>query len=297
MAAATGVVQGHQAADCHVHVFDPRYAYAPNPRYEPEPFVRGTAADFTAVLDAHGITHALLLAAEPYRDDNRPVLDAIAASGGRFKGIALVGDPLPDEAALRRLADAGIVGIRFNLAAGTAILQAPGVPRLLAQMREMGWFLDLHTIGDDLAQALPHLPAEGPRLLIDHVARPDVARRMCLFWGVAPVETDAVAWAPKELLAFVTTLGRDQKLLDSGSKLVLVGSSDMGQGVLSGFAQVVGDEGARVLGRIRARESHIEERDARLADRHILAFHPGTSRREPLIHRPPRRSITASRVC
>lgn len=56
--------------------------------------------------------------------------------------------------------------------------------------------------------------------------RPDVARRMCLFWGVAPVETDAVAWAPKELLAFVTTLGRDQKLLDSGSKLVLVGSSD-----------------------------------------------------------------------
>ena len=175
MAAATGVVQGHQAADCHVHVFDPRYAYAPNPRYEPEPFVRGTAADFTAVLDAHGITHALLLAAEPYRDDNRPVLDAIAASGGRFKGIALVGDPLPDEAALRRLADAGIVGIRFNLAAGTAILQAPGVPRLLAQMREMGWFLDLHTIGDDLAQALPHLPAEGPRLLIDHVARPDVA--------------------------------------------------------------------------------------------------------------------------
>lgn len=174
MAAATGVVAGHPAADCHVHVFDPRYPYAANPRYEPEPFVRGTAENLTAVLDAHGVTHALLLAAEPYRDDNRPVLDAIAASHGRFKGIALVGETLPNQGALRRLADAGIVGIRFNLAAGTASLRAPGVVPLLAQMREMGWFLDLHTIADNLARALPHLPAEVPRLLIDHVARPDV---------------------------------------------------------------------------------------------------------------------------
>lgn len=56
--------------------------------------------------------------------------------------------------------------------------------------------------------------------------RPAVSRRMCLFWGVLPVETPAVAWAPSELLEFVTRLGREQGLLDSGSKLVLVGSSN-----------------------------------------------------------------------
>lgn len=56
--------------------------------------------------------------------------------------------------------------------------------------------------------------------------RPEIARRMCLFWGVMPVDTVAVAWAPRELLEFVTKLGREQHLLDSGSKLVLVGSSD-----------------------------------------------------------------------
>ncbi len=80
------------------------------------------------------------------------------------------------------------------------------------------------TAGGKTAMAIskqrPHVP------IIALTDRPEVARRMCLFWGVIPVETPAVAWAPKELLAFVTTLGRDQKLLDSGSKLVLVGSSD-----------------------------------------------------------------------
>ena len=56
--------------------------------------------------------------------------------------------------------------------------------------------------------------------------RPEVARRMCLFWGVTPMETSAVALVPRELLAFVEVQGRARKLLDSGSKLVLIGSSD-----------------------------------------------------------------------
>ncbi len=59
--------------------------------------------------------------------------------------------------------------------------------------------------------------------LTDH---PEVARRMCLFWGVTPIETTAVQSAPRELLAFVQEFGRKHHLLDSGSKLVLVGSSD-----------------------------------------------------------------------
>lgn len=56
--------------------------------------------------------------------------------------------------------------------------------------------------------------------------RPEVARRMCLFWGVLPVDTAAVASPPAELLEFVTQFGREHGLLDSGSKLVLVGSSN-----------------------------------------------------------------------
>ena len=45
-------------------------------------------------------------------------------------------------------------------------------------------------------------------------------------WGITPVQTDAVAYAPRDLLAFVERLGHDQHILTTGSKLVLVGSSD-----------------------------------------------------------------------
>jgi pyruvate kinase len=58
---------------------------------------------------------------------------------------------------------------------------------------------------------------------------PAIARRMTLFWGVYPVETSAVASSPSEQLQFVEQLGRKLGLLKSGSKLVLVGSSDWAQ--------------------------------------------------------------------
>lgn len=56
--------------------------------------------------------------------------------------------------------------------------------------------------------------------------RPEVARRMCLFWGITPIETVAVSTSPRDLLAYVVKKGTERKLIDSGSKLVLVGSSD-----------------------------------------------------------------------
>ena len=49
---------------------------------------------------------------------------------------------------------------------------------------------------------------------------------MCLFWGVTAIYTDAVSMPPRELLNFVEKKGRERNMLDSGSKLVLVGSSD-----------------------------------------------------------------------
>jgi len=59
--------------------------------------------------------------------------------------------------------------------------------------------------------------------------RPEIARRMMLFWGVYPVETNAVAGSPHEQLQFVESLGRELEFLTTGSKLVLVGSSDWAQ--------------------------------------------------------------------
>jgi predicted TIM-barrel fold metal-dependent hydrolase len=77
-----------RAVDSHAHAFcGDSYPYASDTLYQPHRSQAGTAAKFRAVLDAHGLTHGLLVGAGPYGPDNRCMLDAIAASGGRFKGI------------------------------------------------------------------------------------------------------------------------------------------------------------------------------------------------------------------
>ncbi len=51
-------------------------------------------------------------------------------------------------------------------------------------------------------------------------------RRMCLYWGVTPVETVAVHDSPEKLLEFVVQWGRRLNILQSGSRIVLVASTN-----------------------------------------------------------------------
>jgi predicted TIM-barrel fold metal-dependent hydrolase len=166
-----------RAADCHAHVFcGDKFPFSPETLYTPHPSQAGTPAQFRAVLDAHGFTHALLVGAGPYGADNRCMLDAIAQSQGRFKGIALVKPGISDRdfAALK---EQGVVGIRFNLMGhGMRELTEPGADRLLAQLKDLGLFLQIHMHGDDLLEAAPLLRKAGVRTMFDHFGRPDVKR-------------------------------------------------------------------------------------------------------------------------
>jgi len=166
-----------RAVDSHAHVFcDKSYPFAAETLYTPQPSQAGTAAKFRAVLDAHGFTHGLLVGAGPYGADNRCMLDAIAASGGHFRGIALV-KPGISERDMHALAGRGVVGIRFNLMGhGMRELTEPGADRLLARVKEMGWFLQIHMQKDDLIEAAPVLRKAGVRVMIDHFGRPDIKR-------------------------------------------------------------------------------------------------------------------------
>ena len=70
-----------------------------------------------------------------------------------------------------------MVGIRFNLSThGMRQFSEPGAERLLARIKEMGWFLQIHCEKDELAEAAPIIRQAGVRLMVDHFGRPDVAR-------------------------------------------------------------------------------------------------------------------------
>jgi predicted TIM-barrel fold metal-dependent hydrolase len=166
--------------DCHAHVFDlDRFPVQDSRGFDIAPNEHGTASEYTAVLDAEGVSHALLV--NPlggYGTDCRCMLAAIAEGRGRFKGIAL----LPADATERQvkaLIDGGVVGIRFNLnfEKSPSLYGAAG-ERALAIAREAGWLVQVHYEGDLLVQAMPVLRAARLPVVIDHMGRPDVARQL-----------------------------------------------------------------------------------------------------------------------
>lgn len=166
------------AVDSHAHVLDPERYPLTNPEgYKPQPNECGTPREFAQVLAAHGMTHGLLV--NPFAGyglDNRCMLDAIAASNGRFKGVALVGHDTSD-AQLQQLADGGVVGARFNtLFAGGTSLQGPKGERLLARIKALGWFAQIYFHDDEVLKLLPILDKAGIRVVVDHCACPDPAR-------------------------------------------------------------------------------------------------------------------------
>ncbi len=159
--------------DCHVHVFDPqRFPYRADVAYQPVAAETATAQQLDQVLDAHGVRHALLVQPNSgYGPDNACLLDAIARSGGRHKGVAIVAtDASPDE--LQALRAQGVVGAAFNV----AMLGPEAVtPALLERLRDAGLWAQVQVQGDQLAALRPLLEDSGARLLVDHCGRPDPA--------------------------------------------------------------------------------------------------------------------------
>src|SRR4051795_2501260 len=100
-----------QKIDCHNHIFDPeRFPYEEDNFYKPVGQEVSTADQFLRMFAAYGLKYALVVQPNSgYETDNRCLLDAIARSGGRFKGISVVEHDIElDE--LKRLKEAGIVG-------------------------------------------------------------------------------------------------------------------------------------------------------------------------------------------
>jgi len=163
------------AVDSHAHVFDKRFAFSPDAHYLPAENQQGSPAEFRDVIRSHGFSHGLLVGAMPYSFDNSCMLNAIKESNGRFKGIALVSPQIKDRE-LAALADAGVVGMRINpMFNGLRELTEPGADRLLARVKEMNWFVQIHCEKDNLAEAAPLLRKAGVRIMVDHFGRPDIA--------------------------------------------------------------------------------------------------------------------------
>ena len=155
--------------DCHNHIIDPmRFPFADGGGYRPRPDETGTREAFAAVLDAHGILHALLVQPSGYATDNRAILDAVQWQPARFKAIAVL-EPRTSDRDLEALGRQGVVGVRFNLPFDPQALFRPEAAPFLARLKSRGWFVQVHGYDAHWVAVAPLLWRSGVRILIDHM--------------------------------------------------------------------------------------------------------------------------------
>ena len=163
------------ACDSHCHVFGPgdKFPYAPNRRYTPP----DSPKESLAALHAHlGLSRAILVQASAHGADNGAMLDAIAASAGRWRGVAIVRDDASD-AELERLHRGGVRGVRFNFVrhlGGAPDLGA--ITRIQERVKTLGWHLVLHLDAEDLVGYEDFFQDLAIPFVIDHMGRVDAAR-------------------------------------------------------------------------------------------------------------------------
>ncbi|GGB79718.1 2-pyrone-4,6-dicarboxylate hydrolase [Marinobacterium zhoushanense] len=161
--------------DCHNHIFDPlRFPYQPDSPYQPSGQEIATADQFLQLLEAYGVSHALLVGPNSAygENHNRALLDAIQRSGGRFKGMAVV-DQQCSLAQLQDLKAQGIVGVTFNVAFyGVEHFRRSSA--LLDRLAQLDLIAQFQVEGHQLLPLADMFVDSGARLLVDHCGRPDL---------------------------------------------------------------------------------------------------------------------------
>lgn len=160
------------ACDTHCHVFGPaaRFPFAPERTYTPE----DASKELLFALHRHlGIERSVVVQASCHGTDNSAMLDAVAASEGRYRGIAMVdGEVSADE--LQRLHDGGVRGVRFNF---VTHLGKPAdfdaIRKIVRKIIPLGWHAVVHFDAHRLVGLAPFLKELELPLVIDHMGRID----------------------------------------------------------------------------------------------------------------------------
>lgn len=170
----TNVAVPAGACDCHVHVYDGRFAPAPGARLLPPD---ASVEDYRQLQQRTGTDRVVFVTPSTYGTDNRPMCEALVAYGEGARGIAVVDEQIRD-AELEALHATGVRGIRLNLSLGVTN-SAQQVGALAARVAPYGWHLQLLAAPDTLAALEPRLLHLPIPLVFDHMGRipPPLAHR------------------------------------------------------------------------------------------------------------------------
>ncbi|MET7571181.1 amidohydrolase family protein [Streptomyces sp. NPDC005492] len=161
------------SCDAHCHVFGPAeiFPYAARRTFTPLDAPKEQLAQVRAHL---GLSRAVLVQSSCHGFDHRVLLDALAAGGGRLRGVALVGESTT-RAEIEELHRAGVRGFRLNFL--PHLRTAPTreeIDSVLERVDGLGWAAEIHVAGREVAHYEPLIRALPGRVVIDHLGRVDI---------------------------------------------------------------------------------------------------------------------------
>jgi predicted TIM-barrel fold metal-dependent hydrolase len=157
------------ACDCHTHIHpDPaKFPFYDKRVYTPE---LASPEEMSALHKALHMERVVIVTPSIYGPDNSPTLFGMKARGATARGVAVIDDKTSD-AELATMGEAGIRGIRLNLATGGVSDPNVGRQRFQAaveRMKARGWHIQLFT-SLAMITAIKELVATAPMpIVFDH---------------------------------------------------------------------------------------------------------------------------------
>ena len=158
------------ACDTHVHIWGP-FDHFPVAKGAPYTPPERTRDDLVVLHERLGVDRAVIVQTTVYKSDNRAMLDGIARSGGRWRGVALIDEHFTD-ADFLSLHEGGVRGVRFGF-----VKHLGGVPdlalvrRTAARIAPMGWHLVLHLDAGNIPEFIDFFGELSLPVVVDHMGR------------------------------------------------------------------------------------------------------------------------------
>jgi predicted TIM-barrel fold metal-dependent hydrolase len=154
------------SCDCHMHIYDARFPADPGATLRP---ADALVDDYRLLQKRIGTTRNVIVTPSTYGTDNRVTLDAMAKIGATVRGVVVVNASVAD-AELKRLADLGVRGIRFNLVqAGATTVEM--LEPLSTRVNALGWHVQIHMLADQIVKIEDLLYKLASPIVFDHMGR------------------------------------------------------------------------------------------------------------------------------
>jgi 2-pyrone-4,6-dicarboxylate lactonase len=161
--------------DAHCHVFGPGsvFPYVPERKYTPCDASKDQLFDLRDFL---GVDRNVIVQATCHGADNSAMLNAVAASNGRARGVATVRPDVSNDE-LSEMHDVGVRGVRFNYVRRLVDPEPDRYyQRIIEKIAPWGWHVVVYFEASDLEERWDFFTSIETRVIVDHMGRPDVSK-------------------------------------------------------------------------------------------------------------------------